>query len=906
LAALTTAGAVTWGAAAAVIWLTLGRAVRRGLLAAAVIALALPPFLVANCWLPILGPSGWLQDTLLGPRASFTAFWLEPLVSLASAAGVMSLMFWPVSFLWTVGAWQRLQKTHLELEPRLAGWALLRWWLWPAARGPLGQAALLTFVLALNHFAVPALFQVKVYPAEVWIRFSTHLDVWGALVTSAPLVMSALLLLVWWRRREVSWPRSQLAGGDIDLRRRLGPAASLVLGAVAAAVLGLSLVLPLGQLLGDPGTWSELGGAVRAGTAAWMSSAILAVVSATLMVAVSVAAARVRCGPWLWLPFLLPGVLVGIGCILVFNRPPFLLLFHSLGIVVVAWVVRYLAVPWTATARGLQAVDRRLVDVIRLEGGSRRARFRLVEWPQAGGLMLAGWYVAFLLCLWDTETLVLIQPPGGETLALRIFNFLHYGHNAQVNALCLLLLLLALLPLLLWMALGRWIGGGALRRQRGAQGIHGLCPHTPSLSRRTGDGRGENSPKPFAHCAPEQAGRDARPRASRPSRREEEERRRLAGLPTSDAPVHGEGGGYMERLMESRSLQSFAAPWAHPLRNAGFPAGMTPTGMSALRWWERRWLPVARRAAVTVAGALAAAALSSCAPASDTEAPVRSALFARVQVIGTRGTGLGQFNKPRSVAIDSQDRLYVVDMTARVQRFSAAGDYEACWQMPQTDLGKPKGMCRDEQGNVVVLEPHYAKVNHFSPAGKLIEQWGREGTNAGEFYFPRSVAVTPQGAVYVSEYGRNERVQLFGRDRTLVRVLGGAGRGPGQFNRPEGVCLDARGQLHVADSCNHRVQVFGADGRFLRSYGTPGSGPGEMSYPYDVRVDAAGRQYVCEFGNSRIQVWGADGKCLETLGGLGSAPGQLHNPWSIALDSRGNLYVADAMNHRVQKFVRRI
>ena len=32
---------------------------------------------------------------------------------------------------------------------------------------------------------------------------------------------------------------------------------------------------------------------------------------------------------------------------------------------------------------------------------------------------------------------------GGETLALRVFNLLHYGHNAQVNALCLTLLLVA-------------------------------------------------------------------------------------------------------------------------------------------------------------------------------------------------------------------------------------------------------------------------------------------------------------------------------------------------------------------------------------------------------------------------------------------------------------------------------
>src|SRR5207249_2984377 len=60
----------------------------------------------------------------------------------------------------------------------------------------------------------------------------------------------------------------------------------------------------------------------------------------------------------------------------------------------------------------------------------------------------------YLLCLWEVETLIMIYPPGGETLALRVFNLLHYGHIAQVNALCLLLLALAVLPLLAWAVVG--------------------------------------------------------------------------------------------------------------------------------------------------------------------------------------------------------------------------------------------------------------------------------------------------------------------------------------------------------------------------------------------------------------------------------------------------------------------
>ena len=298
--------------------------------------------------------------------------------------------------------------------------------------------------------------------------------------------------------------------------------------------------------------------------------------------------------------------------------------------------------------------------------------------------------------------------------------------------------------------------------------------------------------------------------------------------------------------------------------------------------------------------------LLGCAPKSSDSSPLTSQLFGQVEIIGTRGTAPGQLNKPRSVALDTNDNLFVVDMTGRVQKFSPEGRFLSSWQMPQTDKGKPKGMCRDAQGNIVVLEPHYSRVNCFTPDGHLVRQWGNYGTNAGELALPRSVAVNPSGQIFVSEYGLTERVQCFSADgKQLLRVIGRDGARNGEFNRAEGLGLDGAGNLYVADSCNHRIQVFSPDGKWLRSFGRAGTGPGKMSYPYDVRVDTAGNQFVCEFGNSRIQIFDARDRPMEILGGAGSAPGEFSNPWSIALDSHGNLYVADAGNHRVQKFIRR-
>jgi DNA-binding beta-propeller fold protein YncE len=298
--------------------------------------------------------------------------------------------------------------------------------------------------------------------------------------------------------------------------------------------------------------------------------------------------------------------------------------------------------------------------------------------------------------------------------------------------------------------------------------------------------------------------------------------------------------------------------------------------------------------------------IAGCTEQSSTGNALDSRIFSRVEIIGTFGTGVGQLNKPRSVAIDKEDNLYVVDMTGRVQKFSPRGEVITSWRLPETDLGKPKGMCRDANGNIVVIEPHYQRVNHFAPDGTLVEQWGTRGTNIGQLILPRSVIVNSRGDIFVSEYTAVDRVQGFtAQGHKPFLCFGKPGTADGAFNRAEGLGIDAQDRLYVADSCNHRIQIFSPEGKWLKSYGRAGRGLGELSYPYDVKVDREGLQFVCEFGNSRLQVFDGKNQPLEIIGGVGARPGQFNNPWSIALDSHGNLYVADAGNHRVQKFVRK-
>jgi ABC-type Fe3+ transport system permease subunit/DNA-binding beta-propeller fold protein YncE len=745
--------AALWGLAIALVAATLGRRWRNTLVGLSVVAFVLPPFLTASTWLHYFGLAG-----LLRPYVPFELF------SLSGTVLLISLQLWPVVFFLTLTAITRIDRAYLEFDPLLGEQPLIAHVVWPATRRAFWQGAAISFVLALNNFTVPALLQTKVYAAELWLAFNTRFDFAEALFLSLPLVLAPMLLLLWVRReapallfRAESFPSGLF-------REKFGQ--FFYPGVVTVSVVVFaSALLPVLDLLLSARTWIELAPAIAAGQAATFNTLLFALCASAVAIFAGLLLRARRWPFFLWALYLFPGVLLGIALIWMFNRPIFSAFYSSVAIVLLAYACRFLVLAWTGARTARALVDRTPMDVVQAFGGSRWQQFRLADWPQSKGFLIGTYLLIYLLCLWEVETLIMIVPPGRETLGLRIFNMLHYGHAGQVNALCLWLLALALAPLIFLLA---------------AQRI-------------------------------------------------------------------------------ARAFSCFA------LIALGAGCGLASPGTQ-----------------------------------------LKSQVFESVEVLGSRGTGAGQFNKPRSLALDRDDNLYVVDLTGRVQKFDPAGHFQLSWQMPQTDKGKPKGMIQDPDGNVLVIEPHYSRVNHFDPRGQLQARWGKHGTNAGELTFPRSAAFNSRGEVFLSEYGLVERVLRFStRGEKFLNVIGEPGTAPGQFNRPEGIGIGPDDRVYVADSCNHRVQVFSAEGELLGSFGRAGAGAGEMSYPYDVRVDSTGLRFVCEFGNSRVQIFDAENRPIESIGGAGREPTQMFNPWAIALDSRGNLFVADSGNHRVLKFKRR-
>ncbi|HEV3115857.1 MAG TPA: NHL repeat-containing protein [Gemmataceae bacterium] len=272
-------------------------------------------------------------------------------------------------------------------------------------------------------------------------------------------------------------------------------------------------------------------------------------------------------------------------------------------------------------------------------------------------------------------------------------------------------------------------------------------------------------------------------------------------------------------------------------------------------------------------------------------------------VFGQRGTQPGDMVRPRAAAIDAQDRIYVVDFTARIQVFDRDGQFlNIGWTTPDYRNGRPSGLSIDRDNNLIVSDSHYHCFRIYSHDGKELRKIGGEaGTGPGQLGYISDVVQDEDGYYYVAEFCENQRITKLDKDGKFIKFWGSAGTEPGQFGRIRALALGPDKNLYVVDATNHRIQVFTRGGELVDCWGEPGSEPGKLSYPHDLAFGKHGELYVIERGNHRVQKFTTKGQSLGCWGGPGREPGRFHEPWALAVDSHGKVFVIDTENHRVQR-----
>jgi len=311
----------------------------------------------------------------------------------------------------------------------------------------------------------------------------------------------------------------------------------------------------------------------------------------------------------------------------------------------------------------------------------------------------------------------------------------------------------------------------------------------------------------------------------------------------------------------------------------------------------------------------------------------------------TSATGVSYaFENPNAVATDSFGNTYISTSYNCVFRLDAnrnlsrvAGNCRTGFSGDggnalNAQLNNPQGIALDADGNLYIADQGNQRIRQVTPAG-IISTVAGNGTAgysgdsgfaiSAELYNPQGVVVDASGNLYIADAG-NFRIRMVQSvatpGATITTIAGSSSQGTGgdggpaaaaTFTSPTNLARDSKGDLYITDTGASVVRMINSSGAIshIAGTGTPTySGDGHpavsaaLNYPQGLALDAAGNLYIADRGNYRVRVIAVGGIITTYAGdGIFGASGdggpatsaELFSPVGVATDHQGDLYIAD-------------
>jgi sugar lactone lactonase YvrE len=208
-----------------------------------------------------------------------------------------------------------------------------------------------------------------------------------------------------------------------------------------------------------------------------------------------------------------------------------------------------------------------------------------------------------------------------------------------------------------------------------------------------------------------------------------------------------------------------------------------------------------------------------------------------------------------------ENYVYVADTwNHRVQKFTLDGQpmltFGQSGTPPEGEAGGglffgPRDILLLPDGRLLVTDTGNHRLQVFDQDGHFVRQSGSRGALLGQFYEPVGLAKGPDGFIYLADTW-NGRIQSFTPDLVPLQQWPVDGwEGDSTENKPY-LDVDGAGRVYVSDPEGYRVLVFSSTGEYLGRFGRYGTDANGLGLPNGIAVDAQGNIYLADAGNNRI------------------------------------------------------
>jgi sugar lactone lactonase YvrE len=311
---------------------------------------------------------------------------------------------------------------------------------------------------------------------------------------------------------------------------------------------------------------------------------------------------------------------------------------------------------------------------------------------------------------------------------------------------------------------------------------------------------------------------------------------------------------------------------------------------------------------------------------------------------------------PSALVFDAQGNLYFAETGNHVIRkfsvgaglttFAGSGNQGFAGDngpAATAELDSPSGLAIDSSGNLYIADTHNHRVREVAAATGTISTVAGTGVagfsgdggaaSAARLDLPTALAIDSAGDLYIADTD-NHRVRRIAAGTGVITTVAGDGIQAfagdnglatlASIDSPNGVAVDAAGNLYIADTHNGRVREVnsasglittvagaGVSGGNLQSFGGDGGAAtaAGLALPRGLTLDPAGNLYVADSQNHRIRrisggvVITVAGQGTQTFAGDGApaVAASLDTPRAVAVSPAGLLTLADSDNQRVRQ-----
>lgn len=434
-----------------------------------------PPYIAALSWMLVLQTNGYLQQ-ITGLNLNTLLF------SKTGIVLVMALNIYPVIY-FAVSRSLLASGQRLAMVARVHGASAWRafWHITlPMVSPALAAGTLLSFTLAIEEYGVPAALGTRAGVLMLTTGIEKKLADWPIDLSGASLlsvVLVTIALCAWWLQKKLTGDRdvtsvtgkpTENMGADAGVFTLPIVLMMALIGTIAVILPGASMALSgvLGTLSGGvtpdnltlshyAALFSQQGDALTAlgtslslalGTA--LITGLIGLFVSWLVVMQKIKGRGVLDALSL-MPAALPGIVVGVGLILLWNRAfwpvspynSWVILLLSYCCLLLPWPVRYVG-------SALRQLGGNLEPAARVHGASAFQALRFIVLPLVSPAMLAAMLMVFAIASRELVTSLLLAPAGTQTVSVFIWRQFEQGSIGQGMAMATLTLLTGLILML--------------------------------------------------------------------------------------------------------------------------------------------------------------------------------------------------------------------------------------------------------------------------------------------------------------------------------------------------------------------------------------------------------------------------------------------------------------------------